>query len=209
MKRLAVAAFGLVLLAGCVPQRHEVVQTDVTETVVHTVTPPTRTFVPPAPRTASELPPTAKPAKGNVVGRCPWIASSPDQNRAVNVADLNGSHVYRTTITTTKPTGCAFYFYASPYQAQVDIAVRTFSTAAEAHDAIVLTARAGTQQQAEPGIIPGVDAVLYRTKFFAPDRARDWACVFAAGPTMVIVRTDRTDTSLNALLIAKAIAPRF
>ena len=213
MKRTAAgylgAAAGAVLLAGCVPHRHVMTQTDVTDTVVHTVQAPTPTFVPPAPKTAAGLAPGASPGKGSVAGRCPWIASSPDQNPRVNVADLNGSHVYRTTITTTKPPGCSFYFYAPPYQAQVDITVRTFSTAREAHDAIVLTARTGTQQEAKPAIIPGVDAVLYRTRFFGPDGAREWACVFAAGKTMVIVRTDRNDTSLNALLIATAIAPKF
>jgi hypothetical protein len=58
-------------------------------------------------------------------------------------------------------------------------------------------------------IVPGVDAVLYRTKFFGPDGKRDWACVFAAGRTMVIVHTQRDDTALNALLLARAVARKF
>jgi len=73
----------------------------------------------------------------------------------------------------------------------------------------VLTGQAGSQVQGKPAIVPGVDAVLYRTKFFGPDGARDWACVFAKGKVMVTVRTQRTDTSLNALLIAQAIAAKF
>ncbi|MDT4910575.1 MAG: hypothetical protein QOI69_3816, partial [Pseudonocardiales bacterium] len=36
-----------------------------------------------------------------------------------------------------------------------------------------------------------------------------WACVFAKGKVMVLVRTQRKDTSLNALLIAQAIAAKF
>jgi hypothetical protein len=33
--------------------------------------------------------------------------------------------------------------------------------------------------------------------------------VFAKGKVLVTVRTQRTDTSFNALLIARAIAPKF
>ena len=56
-------------------------------------------------------------------------------------------------------------------------------------------------------IVPGVDGVLYRTKFFGPDGGRDWACVFAAGRTMVIVHTQRNDpAALTALLVARAVA---
>lgn len=74
---------------------------------------------------------------------------------------------------------------------------------------MVLTAQAGQQARGKPNFVPGVDGVLYRTRFFGPDGSSDWACVFAAGRTMVIVHTQRTDTSLNALLIARAIARKF
>jgi hypothetical protein len=142
--------------------------------------------------------------------RCPYIASSPDQNPNTNVADIDGSHVYRTTVLTRFiPVGCRFYFYASPYEAITDIEPRRFTTAQAAYNAMVLTGRAGAQPIGKRDIVPGVDGVLYRTKFFGADGARDWACVFAAGRTMVIVHTQRSDTSLNALLIARAIARRF
>jgi hypothetical protein len=196
-------------IAGCVPHRTEVVVTHVTSTINSTVAAPKQTFTPAPAATVAGLAPGAKPPKGQVEGRCPWIASTPEQDPALNVADLNGSHVYRTTITTTHPTGCTFYFYSSPYQAQVQITVRQFPSAGEAHDAAVLTGQAGTHAQGQANIIAGVDAVLYRTKFFGPDAGRDWACVFAAGATMVIVHTDRNDTSQNALGIAEAIAPKF
>jgi hypothetical protein len=156
------------------------------------------------------LPPGAQPAPGEAERRCPYIASTPDQDPRINVADINGSHVLRTTVLTrTKPVGCRFYFYAPPYQATVDIVPRTLATAAAAHDAMVRTAEAGADAQGKPNIVPGVDAVLYRTRFFGPDLGRDWACVFAAGRVMVIVHTDRDDTSLNALLLARVIARRF
>ena len=69
--------------------------------------------------------------------------------------------------------------------------------------------RTGTQATGKAAILKGVDAVLYRTKFFGPDGRRDWACVFAKGRVMVVVHTQRSDTSLNALLLAKAIAKRI
>jgi hypothetical protein len=189
--------------------------TTLTSTQVHTITAPpstigpVATFVPKPARTVSPLPPGASPAKGQVEKRCPYIVSSPDQGKP-DVADIDGSHVYRTTrLTKTKPVGCRFYFYASPYQAIADIVPRKFASATAAYNAMVLTGKAGKQAQGKKNLVPGVDAVLYRTKFFGPDGADDWACVFAAGATMVIVHTDRNDTSLNALLLARAVAGAF
>jgi hypothetical protein len=113
-------------------------------------------------------------------------------------------------LTSLKPVGCRFYFYAPPYEAIADIVPRTFDSALDAHNAMVLTAtRTGTQATGKAAILKGVDAVLYRTKFFGPDGARDWACAFAKGRLMVIVHTQRSDTSLNALLLAKAVAARI
>ena len=145
---------------------------------------------------------------GGEIKACPYILSSQDQGEN-SLADLEGDRVYRTTVLTAmKPVGCRFYFYAGPYEAIAEIATRTFTSSLDAHDAMVLTGRAGAQVQGKHDIVPGVDAVLYRTRFFGPDGARDWACVFAKGRIMVTVRTQRTDTSLNALLIAsRAIAP--
>jgi hypothetical protein len=71
------------------------------------------------------------------------------------------------------------------------------------------TGDAGTQVEGIPNIVAGVDAVLYRTKFYGPDGARDWACVFVKGRAMVIAHTHRADMSSSALYIAQAIATRF
>ncbi|MEO6885798.1 MAG: hypothetical protein ABI232_05865 [Jatrophihabitantaceae bacterium] len=128
----------------------------------------------------------------------------------MNVADIEGDHVYRTTVLTgLKPVGCRFYFYAGAYEAIADIVPTTFTTSVQATNAMILTSRAGTEAIGKKAIVPGVDAVLYRTRFFGEDGARDWACVFAKGKVMVVVHTQRTDTSLNALLLAKAVAPKF
>jgi hypothetical protein len=148
-------------------------------------------------------------AKGEIEKPCPYIVSSQDQGPD-SLADLEGDRVYRTTVLTgMSPPGCRFYFWAAPYEAIAEIATRRFSDSVAAHDAMVRSGEAGTQVEGKPDIVPGVDAVLYRTRFFGPDGARDWACVFAKGKVMVTVRTQRADTSLNALLIAQAIAPKF
>ncbi len=124
--------------------------------------------------------------------------------------DLEGNHVYRTTVLPAHtPAGCRFYFWAPPYEATADILPTTFATATAARQAMILTGDAGTQVQGKPNLLPGVDAVLYRTKFFGPDGARDWACVFAKGSVMVIVHTHRADSSASALFIAQAIASKF
>ena len=126
------------------------------------------------------------------------------------MADLEGNRIYRTTVLTrTTPVGCRFYFWAWPYEATADIVPNTFASPDAARQAMIVTADAGTQIEGRPNIIPGVDAVLYRTKFYGPDGTRDWACAFAAGRIMVVVHTHRTDQSSSALYIAQAIAGKF
>lgn len=212
-RRVLLAAVALtVSLASCTPKKPTAVTTTRDTTVHATVTetsqgPPT--FTPKPASTVAPLVPGQQPAAGEVEKACPYILSSQDQGPD-SVADLEGDRVYRTTVLTAmKPVGCRFYFYAPPYEAIAEIATYTFGSAAEAHDGIVLTSRTGTAAQGKTAIVPGVDAVVYRTKFFGRDGARDWACAFAKGKVMVIVRTQRFDTSLNALLIAQAIAPKF
>lgn len=197
------------LLSGCTSTGTPR-STDLTHTSTRVIT-EAPTFSPRPARTVQPRPPGSRLPAGEAERHCPYIASTPDENPKVNVADIEGDHVYRTTVLTTlKPVGCRFYFYAPPYEAIADIEPRTFATALDAHNAMVLTAtRTGTDATGKPAIVKGVDAVLFRTKFFGPDGRRDWACVFAKGNVMVVVHTQRTDTSLNALLLAKAVAARM
>ncbi len=133
-----------------------------------------------------------------------------DENTGVNLADIEGDRVYRTTVLTGyKPVGCRFYFIAPPYEATADIRPYTFATATEAYNAMVRTAQTGAEPIPERNFAPDATGVCYRTKYFAPDGARDWAFVFAKGKHMVIVHTQRKDTSFNALSIGKAIAAKF
>lgn len=181
-----------------------------TVTGTRTITPPPPTFTASSARTVAPLAPGTRPVRGEIERNCPYIASTPDQSPTINVADIDGGHVYRTTVLTPlRPVGCRFYFYAPPYEAITDIVPRRFASAKDAYNAMVITAKAGQQAAGKPDLVPGVDAVLYRTRFFGPDGARDWACVFADGRTMVIVHTQRSDTSLNALLIARAVARKL
>jgi len=200
-------------LSACTPTSHPhtittTIESTVTSHVTETTQPPV-TFRPTPASSVAPLTPDASPAKGEVEKACPYILSTQDQG-PVSMADLEGDRIYRTTVlTATKPVGCRFYFYAPPYEAIAEITPRTFRSSLDAHNAVVLTGQAGTQVEGQPNIVPGVDAVLYRTKFFGPDGAQDWACVFAKGKVMVTVRTQRKDTSRNALYIAQAIAAKF
>jgi hypothetical protein len=200
-------------LAGCTSGSPDKTRTTTRDVTVHTTTTATTqappAFTPTPAKTLAPLAPGQRPGRGAVEKACPYILSSQDQGPN-SLADLEGDRVYRTTVLTgMKPVGCRFYFYAPPYEAIAEIATRPFPSPLDAHNAMVLTGRAGTEVEGKPNIVKGVDGVLYRTKFFGPDGARDWACVFAKGKLMVTVRTQRTDTSLNAMLIAQAIAPKI
>ena len=187
-----------------------------TSTITTTITrprptPPTPSvFTPPPAQSVAPLSPSNHPAAGEVEKACPYVASTPDENPDVNVADMEGDHVYRTTVLTTlQPVGCRFYFYAPPFEAIADIQPRTFATAQDAYNAMVKTGQAGKNYSGRPKIIPGVDAIVYQTKFFGDDGDQDWACVFAKGKVMVVVHTQQTNISYNAVQIATAIAPKF
>lgn len=212
--RVCAAAFALTACTPSTPSAPSA-PPDITHTrtVTSTRTPPPAprpTFTPAPARTVAPLVAGAPPSRGEVEKACPYIKSTQDEDPKHSIAILEGDRVYRTTVLTRlKPVGCRFYFWAPPYEAIADIRPRRFARATDAHNAMVLTAEAGSDAQGKPNFVPGIDGVLYRTKFFGPDGSRDWAFVFAAGRTMVIVHTQRNDTSLNALLIGRAIAGHF
>jgi hypothetical protein len=140
---------------------------------------------------------------GQVDGTCPYIATQ-------DAADIEGDRIYRTSVLTTlKPVGCRFYFWCCDYQPIADIRPMTFATAAAAHDAMILTGRAGANTIGVPNLVPGVDAVLYQTRFYGPDGPTDWAATFAKGRVMVTVHTQQNDVSFNAKSFAATIAPKF
>lgn len=169
-------------------------------------------FTPAPARTVPPLAPGQQPRKGEVDRACPYIRTGLNEGPGggVNLADIEGDRVYRTTVLTGyKPVGCRFYFYAPPYEAIADIRPRIFDSATSAHNALVLTAQAGTEQVSEPNFVKGVDGIAYRTKFFGADGRKDWAFAFAKGKVLVIVHMQQSDTSRNAFYLGKAIVGKF
>ena len=208
---LVAAASCTVVLAGCTSKSSGGATVDVTNTstVTHTRTPSVPAVKLKPDTSVAPLPPNAAPAKGEVEKPCPYILSSQDQGPQ-SMADLEGDRVYRTTvITTMKPVGCHFYFWAGPYEAIAEIATQQYADPRTARAAMIAAAKVDPQAQGYPSLLPHIDAISYRTRFFGPDGSRDWACVFVKGSLLVKVRTQRSDTSLNAREIAKAIAPKI
>lgn len=211
--RLLLLALGLLVLVGCAskdaPKRPSPNST-ITHVTTGTRTPTNSTTFRPAPAASVDpLAPGSKPARGEVEKKCPYILSGQDEG-PVSVADIEGDRVYRTTVLTKdRPVGCRFYFYAPPYEAVADIRATTFDTATAAHNALVRTAQAGSEQISEPNFVPGVDGIRFRTRFFGPDGKRDWAFAFAKAKVLVVVHTQQTNVSLNARLLADAIVKKF
>ncbi len=203
-------------LAGCTasgpppPSGTTILHTDIVGTHTHHIKAPTN-FTPKPATTVPPLPPGAKPPKGEVRRTCPYIKGGLDSEptNGPNIADLEGDRVGGVTVLPRlHPVGCRFYFsYA--YEAVADILPRTFKTRVAARDAMILTARAGSNNEPYPNFVKGVDGIRYRTKFYGPDGKRDWAFVFAKGKVMVVVHTQQTNASFNAQAIAEAIVGKF
>jgi len=215
VRRICAVLGAVLALAGCTSRR---VTTTSSRTITHdqttTATRPPKppSYHPPQPHFVRPLPPGAKTPAGEQDGRCPYIRAGLDIDAGggVNLADLEGDRVYRQTVLTRlHPVGCRFYFYAPPYPAEAEIQPHTFATAAAARDAMILTARTGTNPIVEKGFVHGLTGIAFQTKFFAEDGNQDWAFVFAKGPRMVVVYTFQTNVSRNALYIAQAIAAKF
>jgi hypothetical protein len=183
-------------------------------TITHTPTSHPPLYRPPPAAFVKPLPYGAPAPKGEKDHRCPYIRTGLNQDNDysgdVNLANLEGDRVYRTTLLTRyRPVGCRFYFYAPPYEALADIRPYTFPTATDAYNAMVRTAEAGREPIVEKNFVGKLTGISFRTKYFGPDGFRDWAFVFAKGSRMVVVYTQRSDTSRNALYIAQAIAHKF
>jgi hypothetical protein len=211
---LAAGVAAAALVAGCTSSDGaQPSGTTVTHTVVQTRTAtPTPTFTPAPARTVHPLSPGARPGAGEVEKRCPYVRTGLNQESGggVNMADLEGDRIYRTTVLTKyRPVGCRFYFYAPPYEAVADIRPMTFATTTEAYNAMVLTAEAGRNQITEKNFADGLPGISFQTKYFGPDGRNDWAFVFAKGKLLVGVYTQRSDTSRNAVYIARAIVGKF
>ena len=216
MTKWLVAVAALLVLAACTSNSPAPGGTTSTRTatVVHTNPPTASHFKPATPAFVHAWPYGATKPKGEKEARCPYIRTGlnqdQDYNGGVNLANLEGDRVSRTTLLTKlKPVGCRFYFGYSPYEAIADIRPYTFATATQAYNAMVLTARTGHEPIVEKNFVKGLTGICFRTKYYKQDGDRDWAFVFAKGKRMVVVYTQQNDVSRNALYIAQAIASKF
>jgi len=132
-----------------------------------------------------------------VDGTCPYIS---DQD----FADGEGDRVGRVTLLQTKPVGCRFYFQYDVNTVIGEIDVATFKTRVQAYNAMVGSAKGHPEVQSDPAI--GDGAVAFQKPLQGTNA---WLCVFAKGSTVVTVRTQQPYPALNALNLARTIAPRF
>lgn len=181
------------VLVACAPEHRPVVH-DTTRVVTVTATRPAPTDTAPVdlgPLTRQDAP-------------CPFIAT-PD------AADREGNRIGRVVVLRQRgiAVGCEFYFDANWGYPRMTMRISSarYRTASAAYTAMVGTATRGAIGVHD--LVPGVDAVLYQTRFYTPDGDRDWACTFAKGTAVVSVVTDQTNTSADARSVATAIAPHF
>jgi len=140
---------------------------------------------------------TAPHGVREVAGNCPYIS-------AQAFADAEGDRVGRVTVLQSRPVGCRFYFQYKSSQLVGEITVEVFGTPTEAYNAMVLSARGHPEVQSYPDV--GAGAVAFQT----PLRGNPaWQCVFAQGRSVVTVRTQQPYPALNAVNLAREIAPKF
>lgn len=132
-----------------------------------------------------------------VAGSCPYIS-------APAFADAEGDRVGRVTVLLSRPVGCRFYFQYDPSQLIGEITVQVFGTPTEAYNAMVLSARGHPEVQSYPDV--GDGAVAFQTPLRGSPA---WQCVFARGRSVVTVRTQQPYPALNAVNLAREIAPKF
>lgn len=132
-----------------------------------------------------------------VAGSCPYIS-------AQAFADAEGDRVGRVTVLQSRPVGCRFYFQYDSSQLIGEITIVVFGTSTEAYNAMVLSAKGHPEVQSYPDV--GDGAVAFQT----PLRGNPaWQCVFARGRSVVTVRTQQPYPALNAVNLAREIAPKI
>ena len=153
---------------------------------------------PPSSVASSPLPSLTPPhGVREVAGSCPYIT-------AQAFADAEGDRVGRVTVLQSRPPGCRFYFQYNSSQLIGEITVEVFGTPTEAYNAMVLSSRGHPEVQSYPDV--GDGAVAFQT----PLRGNPaWQCVFARGRSVVTVRTQQPYPALNAVNLAREIAPKF
>ncbi len=186
------------LLAGCDGGQHEPARTS-----THTTT---QTLTKTAPRSTPRNEPTGAIPDGRistVESDCPYLSVTDASTEEGNRIDKRYVLMAR-----GKVVGCRFMFWTDAY-AVLEITKHTYASSDAAYNAMIRIGQRGGNSHGVKGLVPGVDAMLYQTRFYAVDGATDWACTFAKGTTVVTVKTAQNNVEFNAREIAKSIAPKF
>lgn len=171
----------------------------------------TRTVTPSLGPTA---PISTGPTKAVTAAKCPFLG------RQV-AADRVGMRLARITVLTSggRTVGCRFYALQNsplhesehlpgPNQPAIETTLTRYASAAAAHNAFVVIARRGTNQQ-QARITGSTVGVCHQINFYRNDKGRDWACAFSLAKTVVVVKTVVTSPALNAVLVAREIAKKL
>lgn len=131
-------------------------------------------------------------------GPCPYLSNQRE-------ADLEGTRVGRSTVLTSTPVGCRFYDAYDETQPTMELTIHRYATATAAFNRVARTG--GSSAFGTPGI--GAGAVLYRMSFDPADGDRDWACAFAKGTLVVVIKTGQAKSSADARNVARAVVDRI
>ena len=183
-----------------------------TSTVVHTQT----TTVSPGP----SGPISTGPVTEKQVAACPFLGID-------NAKSFAGIRLDRITELSqdNAVVGCRFYPLEHPNSdcdatclaneklppgnvAGIELLASKYASPDAAHNGYIRIAEAGTNVQQDT-IAPGNIALCYQTTVWSKDDGHDWACAFAKGSTVVVIRTVVTDPALNVVEIAQAVYPKF
>jgi hypothetical protein len=137
---------------------------------------------------------------------------------AASVRNTLGMRLGRLTrLTGTGVRGCRFYalqgssLHASehlpgPKQPVLEILVRRYASATEAHNVVVLTARSGhNAQRVSLGKTKGV---CFQTDFYRKDHGKDWACAASKKRVEVVIHSVDTTGTFSTATILRAVLRR-
>jgi hypothetical protein len=116
-----------------------------------------------------------------------------------------------------KVSGCRFYalqdsslhtseHLPGPHQPVLEVVVKHYVTQVEAHNVVVLTARAGRNpQRVSLGKTKGA---CFQTNFYPKDHGKDWACAANVKAVEVVVRSVDTTGTFGTATILRSVLHR-
>lgn len=147
-------------------------------------------------------------------GPCPLIGLKA-------TASIIGQRLDHATLQTSGgiPVGCTFYPITSGYAPSehlpkngfpsARISVVTYPSANSARQVLAIVSRAGGSPSLQS--VNGLVAETFQTRFYPPDGAADWACVFIKGPKLITVNVaeDKSQGQSIALSLSDALASKI